>query len=111
MFALGGLFGSSTVEAGAVPIPKHDAATLDPFSYVSYDVYFYGNELAQVRVHSYGSTFLQVIVFDDRGNIVAQDNDKFGDALPSWIPPRMGCYTIKVINNAPLTNSFYISTN
>ena len=65
----------------------------------------------QIRVHSYGSTFLYVGVYDNDGNLLDAGADKYEDAVLNFYGSYSGAYRIVVLNRAPIANPYYIATN
>lgn len=72
---------------------------------------FVGGEVAQVRVHSYGTTFLELRVYDEHGNLIGADTDRVGDAVVTWVPLYTGTFKIQIINRAAVANPYVISFN
>ncbi len=105
------LAAASFANAGATPPTQPTTTTVAANSHNAYWICFGGGELGQVRVHSYGITFLWVGVYDAEGNLLAVGNDRNSDALVSFYATYTGSYKIVVENDAPIANTFYISTN
>ena len=105
------LAANSFAQAGATPPFRPSTTTVAANDYNAYWITFAGGEYGQVRVHSYGSTFLIVGVYDNDGNLLAADTDRSGDAVVTFYCTYTGPYRIVVLNKAPFANSFYISTN
>ena len=112
VMAFAALMGIGTVaSAGAIGGGKWQADRVNGSSTDRYQVAFYGGEFAQVRVHSYGDTYVEVTISDEFGNVVATATDRSGDALLTWYVPSAGVYTIRVHNPSPFGNEYFISTN
>jgi hypothetical protein len=105
------LAGNSFTQAGATPPTKPTTTTVAANDFNAYWITFAGGEYGQVRVHSYGSTFLYVGVYDNDGNLLAADTDRSGDAVLTFYCTYTGAYRIVVLNKAPIANPFYIATN
>ena len=102
----------ATAQAGHPDGGLSKMDSVNPDSYDTYRVVFYGGEFAQVRVHGYGRTVLALAVYDSAGNLVVVDNDRDGsDCLVTWVPPYNQTYTIRVINPASISNTYWVSTN
>ena len=105
------LANSSFAQAGTTPPTKPTTTTVAANDFNAYWITFAGGEFGQVRVHSYGSTFLYVGVYDNDGNLLAADTDRSVDAVLTFYCTYSGAYRIVVLNKAPIANSFYIATN
>jgi hypothetical protein len=87
-----------------------DAATVSPYgSYTYANEWFYGNAPAAVAVVGDGSTMLQVVVYDESGNLIASDTG-FSPTV-SWNPLWTGRFVIKVYNLGGYYNTFGIASN
>ena len=95
--------------AVAAPSDKERTATVGANDHDDYSVDRVGGNYVQLRVHSYGSTFLYVGIYDRDGNLLAADNDRNGDALLTFYASYSGAYRIVVLNKAPIANSYHIA--
>jgi hypothetical protein len=104
--------GATKAQAGRPNGPTGQVDKIAPESVVTYRVSFLGGEWAQVRVHGYGRTVLNLAVYNADGELVAKENDREGnDCLVSWLPAGNEVYTIRVINRATVSNTYWISAN
>ena len=70
---------------------------------------FMGGESARVIVDGQSNTDLDLYIEDDRGNVVARDNDGTSYCIARWTPSRTGRYTIKVVNLGNAPNDYTLS--
>jgi hypothetical protein len=102
---------ASWAQAGAIPGPQWRQDRVRLLDTDVFRVTFAGGSYAQVRLHSYGGTFLVLRVYDHNGNLVASDTDRSSDARATWMPLYDGVFTIVVSNAATVANSYFLSTN
>jgi hypothetical protein len=105
------LAATSAVEAGAPGGPKFDDFTLPAQTSVTYNVHFYGGELAALTLVGDGYTDLDVYVYDEYGNLVASGTDWIDGAVVTWYPRWTGPFTVKVVNRGYTYNDFRIGVN
>lgn len=99
-------------QANSTDGPGSTTTTIDALSVDNFQVTHIGGIPAQVRIKSFGATYLEVVVLDDLGREVAYGTDKSIDQIVlSWLPDRTQKFTVKVINRAPTSNVYFISTN
>lgn len=103
------LLGVSPAEAGRVPTPGSDVATVGAFSSISYDEDFFGGERANVVVVGDGSTMLQVTVYDENGNYITSATGY--TASVTWYPRWTGEFTIRVTNLGAYGNRYVMRSN
>ena len=106
---MGFFFAASSAEAGRLPNPGSDVATVAAFGTVTYDEDFYGGERAAVAVVGDGSTMLRVTVYDENGNYITSDTGY--TCSVSWYPRWTGEFTIKVTNLGSYRNTFVMRSN
>lgn len=107
---IGGM--ASSLQAGAFPVPQSNsgepalAGTTD-----IYHIYFYGGELAEVLVIGDGDTDLDLVVYDEFGNVVASDLDFSDICLAQWVPAYTAEFRIEVTNHGSVYNVYDLTTN
>lgn len=77
----------------------------------SYTVTFRGGEEAIVAISGDGDTDLDLLVYDEYGNLVAADDGYSDDAIVRFYPRRTGRFIIRVKNIGRVANEFVIGTN
>lgn len=103
---------SALAFAGSMRGPTEDRDVIGPRQIITYSTAFVGGEVAQVRVRSYGNTFLAVVVYDENGSEIVGDTDKSGgDILLTWRPRWTGVFKVKIGNPASVSNTYYYSHN
>jgi len=80
-------------------------------SYIIYYVNFQGGYTAEVGVVGSGNTDLDLYIYDQNGNLIAQDIDYTDVCYCRWVPRWTGTFLIKVVNRGSYTNRFLIATN
>ena len=103
--------GNSVAPGGAAASIRQTTATVAANDSDTYWITFAGRGYGQVRVHSYGSTFLYVRVFDRSGNPLVSGTDEHGDAVLRFNASYSGAYRIVVENKEQIANSYHIATN
>lgn len=101
----------SPAVAGGTDGPRSARGVVEAEGFEVFDGYFKRGELAQARLKGYGATILHIVVYDDNFNVVAQGNDRFGETIISWQPPRTGHYWIAVYNPSSVGQRFFFSHN
>jgi len=81
------------------------------YSTDTYTQVFRGGETARVGVKGDGDTELDLYIYDEYGNPVAEDEDGDRVCLVSWTPSRTSRFTIKVVNRGNVYNDYVIATN
>jgi hypothetical protein len=105
------LAGGAAVQAGAVGGPKVLHTAVLARSTDVYHVSFRAGEMAVVTVIGDGDTDLDLYVYDAFGNLVGSDEDLTDTCVVSFLPPRTGVYTIRVVNRGNVYNNYTITTN
>ena len=101
-----------SLQAGAVGGPQSNSG--EPALAQSTDTYyiwFYGGELAEVLVIGDHDTDLDLVIYDEFGNVVASDLDYTDVCLAQWFPTRTGEFRIEVINHGSVYNVYDLITN
>ena len=71
----------------------------------------YGGEIAEVALSGDGDTDVDLFIYDENGNLVAEDRDPGDDCLARWYVKRTSTYTIRVRNQGGVYNNYVIATN
>lgn len=100
----------NAVKRGAVSGPKQGVYVVSTGGDDSFQVKFWGEELAEILASGDGDSDLDLYVYDNNGNLVAYDNDYTDDCYVRWVPARTGSFTIKIHNNG-IANRYVIVTN
>jgi hypothetical protein len=101
-----------SLQAGAVGGPQFNYG--EPalaYSTDTYRIWFYGGELAEVLVIGDHDTDLDLMVYDEFGNLVASDLNFTDVCLAQWFPTRTGEFRIEVINRGSVHNVYDLVTN
>jgi hypothetical protein len=101
---------ANTLEAGAILGPvdlrtRVDAYDTDRFRPIS----FAGGQWARVVVEGDGDTDLDLYVYDERGNLVASDDDSTDYCIARWFVRADGRYTIVVRNLGGVYNEYTLT--
>lgn len=96
---------------GAVGGPCRQVEILRPNHYITYNVNFVANSLAEVAVQGDGDTDLDLYVYDSNGNLVASDEDYSDDCYVNWVPKWTGRFVVKIVNRGGVPNRFVVVTN
>jgi len=78
---------------------------------IAYDEGFFGNEQAIVTLNGWNDTDLDLIVYDEYGNVVCESASYSSTEYCEWTPRWTGQFTVIVINNGGLENSYSLWTN
>jgi hypothetical protein len=106
------LGGVAVVQAGRIPGPARDVETIKAYSRVTYSsVVFRAGELAVVQIQGDGSTDLDVFVYDEDGNLVAQGIGPTDYERVTWTPRWTGPFRIVVENLGSSRNTYFLRTN
>lgn len=100
--------------AGAYNGPNHNSDKVDKVDTNSTDVYrvaFVAGRPACVAVKGDGDTNLDLLVYDENGNLVASDTDASDACLVRWTPKWTGTFVIKVVNLGGVYNCYDLATN
>lgn len=103
------LFGNSIAQAGGPRVGKVDRVRV--FTTDVYEMTFRGGELALVVVSGDGDTDLDLYVYDELGNLVAEDEDGTDQCLVRWAPLWRGSFVVKIVNRGAVYNNYLIRTN
>ena len=102
----------SFVQAGAIGGWRWGDGEVKPSEHEYHEVAFAGGEVAKVRLHGFGKTWLSLQIYDKKGRLVAIAHDRDGDeAVATWLPACSASYLIMVDNPAPVANSYLYLTN
>lgn len=102
---------SMPVFAGAVTGARADQFRLSAGATHTFNMTFYGGELATVVVEGDGDTDLDVYVYDAVGNLITKDDDYSDYCVVKWRPYWTGVFRIKVVNRGNVYNDYSIETN
>jgi hypothetical protein len=102
---------SSVVFAGRAPGPGHDVARVRAFSSVTYTETFRGGEQAIVSIRGDGTTDLDIFVYDEFGNLVAQGIGPTDRETVTWRPIWTGRFRIVIRNLGSVYNDYVLRTN
>ena len=105
---LGGL---QPAQADAVGGPKFVRETVKAHTVDVYHVAFRGGEIAEVALSGDGDTDIDLFIYDENGNLVAEDRDRSDDCLARWYVKRTGTYTVRVRNQGGVYNDYVMATN
>ena len=103
--------GQARVQAGRLGGPSSAVHSVQAFDTDVFKVTFVGRRPAVVRVVGDGDTVLNLYVYDENGNLVGSDDDRFGPAVVAWTPRWTGKFIIKVVNRGIVWNRYRIRTN
>lgn len=67
---------------------------------------FRGGEVARVIVVGDGDTDLDLYIYDENNNLIAQDIDYTDNCVCSWTPMWTGTFTIKIKNRGNILNCY-----
>jgi hypothetical protein len=96
---------------GVVGGPKFTNERVLGRSQDNYIVTFEGLENAVVYVKGDGTTDLDLIVYDENGNLVESDADYTDECLVKFLPKWTGKFRIIVRNNGNVYNDYTLKTN
>ncbi len=102
---------AGTSTRGAIGGPYTLLKRVNNNSTNTYSVNFLAGELAEVAIIGDGDTDLDLLVFDQSGNLISADSDYTDRCYVSWIPKWTGEYTIVVKNLGSTFNEFILITN
>ena len=72
---------------------------------------FNAGELAAVYVEGDGSVDLDLMVFDDNGNLICADTDNTDVGFCQWTPAHKGRFVLKIDNIGSQKNEYVLMTN
>ena len=76
-----------------------------------YNITFRGGEYAYVSVIGDGDTDLDLYIYDQNGNLIAQDIDYTDRCVCTWTPRWTGSFRIKIVNRGSVYNCYVLRTN
>jgi hypothetical protein len=102
-----------TIAAAAAASPvggaKYDADVLGGFASVDYTVNLWGGEATVIRLSGDGDSDLDLLVFDENGNLIAEDLSYSDQAMAIVEPRWTGQFTVRVINAGARANAYTIT--
>jgi len=99
---------SSLAQADPVEGPVCTEEVVLSHSTDVYEMWFYGEEASIVTVSGDGDTDLDLYVYDEKGNLIAQDEDLSDQAVVYFAPRWTGRFTIRVVNRGSVYNRYTI---
>ena len=104
---------SSSLDAapGRVGGPGEINTRVEAHDTDSYEIRFYGDEVAQIIVRGDGDTDLDLFVYDENGNLVASDTDSTDVCVVTWTPRWTGNFRVRVKNLGRVYNRYTLTTN
>ena len=97
--------------AGAVNGPKFADTKVNANSTDRFTINFRANERAVVYVEGDGDTDLDLFIYDENGNLIAQDIDNTDSCIAAWTPKWSGSFIIRVKNRGNVYNRYNLRTN
>lgn len=76
-----------------------------------YDEGFFGEEQAIVAVKSWEEADLDLMVYDEHGNLVCESASKLSSEQCQWTPRRTGTFLVVVTNNGQVETNYSLWTN
>ncbi len=67
--------------------------------------------MARVAVIGDGDTDLDLLVYDENGNLIASDTDYTDKCLVEFAPRWTGTFLVRVVNNGYVHNNYLLLTN
>ena len=105
---LGLLTLGQTAHAGRVGGGVCNTTSVNAYSTDVFRVTFQGGQPAKLAIQGDGDTDLDVMVYDENGNLVAADTDPTDRCHVAWHPIWTGQFTIRVINHGDVYNNYVI---
>jgi hypothetical protein len=96
---------------GSVGGPCSQFASVGGNGFAIFRGVYRGGELACASVVSFDNADLDLYVFDENGNLIAQDRGPCWSASCTWSPFWTGRFTLRVVNCSPFPAGFRINTN
>lgn len=108
-----GLAAMSAAPAGADACPRFQSGyhVVGGFAEHTFTVTFLGGARARIMVQGDGSSDLDLFVYDENGNLIAQDLGYSDSAAVSWTPRWTGPFLVVVKNRGACANLYRIATN
>ena len=98
-------------KAGALGGAKVSNTSVRAHGTDRYTIVFRGGEHARVFVKGDGDTDLDLYVYDENGNLIAQDTDGEDTCLVNFQPKWTGKFIIRVVNRGRVYNRYRLTTN
>ncbi len=96
---------------GAVGGPQGKRDTVLGNSSDNYVLVFEGRETARINVRGDGSSDLDCYVYDNKGGLVASDDDSTDVCVLVWTPAWTGKFKLKITNRGDNPNEYTVQTN
>jgi hypothetical protein len=87
------------------------AATLDPAQTHIWTLTFFGAAYAELAIAGHGNGNLDLLVSDDKGTIICQDNGSGDSAHCGFTPAANGTFTVTVTNAGTTPDGYILLTN
>jgi len=87
------------------------AATLDAGQTQTWTLAFFGDAYAELAILGHGNGNLDLLVSDDKGAIVCQDNGSGDSALCGFTPTQNGSFTVTITNAGTTPDGYILLTN
>ncbi|MCE9523316.1 MAG: hypothetical protein K8S25_12915 [Alphaproteobacteria bacterium] len=91
--------------------PKYHKRLVARFAHVTYRADFRANELAEVTLRGAGVANLDLVVMDDKRNVLCESRNSGDVEYCSWQPKANGQFLLVVENRGPQTDLYSIFTN
>ena len=76
-----------------------------------YNMTFRGGETAEIGVVGDHDTDLDLLVYDENGNLIASDTDYSDNCFVSWVPKWTGNFKVKIVNRGNVYNDYTVAAN
>jgi hypothetical protein len=96
---------------GRIGGPTRTLSRLPAGFYDTWQVPYYGGQLAELAVNGDGDADLDLVVSDENGNTICYDNSYSDQLYCSWTPLWDGYFVVTVKNMGNIRNSYYLLTN
>ena len=87
---------------------KYDVHRVEGYSTDTFYVSFWGGEEGAILISGDGDTDLDLLVFDEYGNLVGSDTDRSDDCVVRLLPRWTGTFRIEVRNLGHVYNQYQI---
>lgn len=104
-------FAAPAALAGRVKGPVQGTTTVQGKSSDVFHDVFRGGEQAVISVVGNGATDLDVYVYDEFGNLIAQDEDDNDRCVVTFTPKFTGMFRIEIRNLGEQPNEYEVSSN
>lgn len=106
------LIDSITRQSGPTPKAlRATAETLNPATAQTWTLTFFGGTYAELAILGDGRTNLDMLVTDDAGMPICQDNGNADTALCGFTPVENGSFSVTVTNSGTTAGSYILLTN